>query len=342
VKTYREPVASIEPVNPRKVLEMGGGTLLVSLPKEWTRRNGVRKGATLDVSEISPGKLMVSPMRSGEEKPKEFVVEYPGEGMSQVTNDVTGAYLLGYDIISVAGARTMSRKDRDALKATIRRLVGLEIMDEDSKRMTVQFLLESSAVIPERIVKRMSGLLGGMLREVGEALGRKDSKLLGLVAERDDEVDRLYFLLVRVTRGAVTRPEVAERYGLSPVDLIDYRVLASFLESVGDGVTELSRKLSEAQGPREAFREYAACVADLGEMNDLATQAFISRRAGRPRSINAEVDDLASQISQRLAGLAARAATERTDISEVGGSLQRVSKLLVDVADLAVIAQPVS
>src|SRR5215831_5105716 len=154
---------------------MGGGTLLVSLPKEWTRKDGVKKGGTLDVAEISARKLIVTPIGQAEEKPREYVVEYPGEDFGQVTNDVTGAYLLGYDIIRVVGKKTISREDRGKLKATMARLVGLEIMDEDSKRITVQFLLESSAIVPEKIVRRMSGLFVGMFTDTTEALEKGDN-----------------------------------------------------------------------------------------------------------------------------------------------------------------------
>ena len=329
-------------MNARKVLEMGGGTLLVSLPKEWTRRNGVKKGGTLDVAELSGRKLLIRPIGDSEDKPKELVIDYSGDDFGQVTTDLTGAYLLGYDIIKIQSRRTISREDRARLKATMARLVGLEIMDEDSKNLTLQFLLESSAIIPERIVRRMSGLLDGMLRDTADALSRGDSKLLTLVAERDDEVDRLYFLLVRATRAAVTRPEVAEGYGLSPVDLLDYRVLASFLESVGDAISELSRKLHENKHSKTLFRECASCVMKLKEMNELSTQAFISRRAGRPRTINTNVNALAVEVSERLSTMAKLPEEEGTGVAEILGSLERVSKLLVDVSDLAVITQPVS
>ena len=329
-------------MNARKVLEMGGGTLLVSLPKEWTRKNGIKKGGILEVSELSGRKLLVQPLGGAEAAPKEVVVSYPGDDISQVTNDITGAYLLGYDIIRVDGKRTITREDRAKLKATLGRLVGLEIMDEDSKRMTVQFLLESSAIVPEKIVRRMSGLLEGMLRDTEDALAGKDSKLLALVGERDDEVDRLYFLLVRATRAAVTRPDVSESYGLTPVDLLDYRVLASFLESVGDAVAELSHRLKDGRGSGALYAEYAECVRVLRQMNDLATRAFISRRAGKPRTINAEVSNLAMKISERLAAIAKRFGTQGEGLAETLGSLDRVSKLLVDVSDLAVITQPQS
>jgi phosphate uptake regulator len=327
-------------VQGRKAIEMGKGTILISLPKDWVRRNGIKKGATVGVEELSPRRLMVRPIEGGEDEPRQAVIEYPGDDFSQVTNDLTGAYLLGNDVIKVVGSKVISREDRAQLKATMGRLVGLEIMDEDSKRMTAQFLLEPTAIIPERIVRRMSGLLDGMLKDTAEGLAKGDSKLLALVGERDDEVDRLYFLLVRATRAAIVRPEVAERYGLSPVDLLDYRVLASFLESIGDAVTELSRKLHGRPGSKKLAREYSACVLKLKTMNDLATQGFISRRAGRPRTINKQVNALAQEVTDILGAIAKMPTGDGAGTAETVASLERVSKLLVDVSDLAVITQP--
>jgi len=326
----------------RKAIEMGEGTILVSLPKDWVKKNGVKKGDTLAVEELSPGKLMVRPFHGEESEPKQIAIEYTGEDFGQVANAVTGAYLLGYNIIKLVGTKVITREDRAGIKETIGRLVGLEIMDEDAKRMTMQFLLEPTAIIPERIVLRMSGLLDGMLKDMTEALAKGDAKLLSLVGERDDEVDRLYFLLVRAIRDAIMRPEVAESYGLSPVDVLDYRVLASFLESEGDTIAELSKDLRATRGPTDLSRRYSSCVAKLEQMNDLATQAFLSRRAGTSRTNNAKVNALADEVTESLTSIAQLPASEGNHIVKVLGSLERVSKLLVDVSDLAVTTQPVS
>ena len=165
---------------------------------------------------------------------------------------------------------------------------------------------------------------------------------MGIVGGRDDEVDRLYFLLVRATRAAVVRPEVAETYGLSPVDLLDYRVLASFLESAGDAVSELSLKLREGRAPRQAAKEYVACLRKLREMNGLSTQGFLSRRAGKPRTVNRKIDALSREVTAQLASVAKLWGGDGASTAAVLSCLERVSRLLVDVSDLAVITQQVS
>lgn len=325
----------------RKAIEMGKGTILVSLPKGWVRRNGIKKGADISVEELSPRKILVSPLGEREAEQKQTVIGYDGVDFSEVANDVTGAYLLGYDLISVAGQGGISREGRRVIKEAMERLVGLEILEEDSKKITLQFLLEPTAITPEKIVRRMSGLLDGMLKDTAEALSKRDRRLLALVSERDDEVDRLYFLLVRATRAAIVMPEVAERYGLSPVDLLDYRVLATFLESVGDAVTELSLKFRDGSGLKKVDRGYSKWVTKLKEMNELATQGFLSRRAGRPRKVSKQMNSLAKEVTAGLGAVAKGSKEDGADVAETVASLERVSRLLVDVSDLAVITQQV-
>ena len=330
----------VKPINARKVLEMGGGTFLVSIPKQWAKKNGVTKGSTLAVEELSGTKLMVRPIEHRGEEQRKMVVDYDAGDIAQVLNDVTGAYLLGYDEISIESRKVIPREERSSLKSTVGRLVGLEIMDEDSKRMSLQFLMEPTAIVPEKIVRRISGLLDGMLKDTSEALVRGDSKLLTMVAERDDDVDRLYFLLVRATRAAVVRPEVAEEYGLSPVDLLDYRVLASFLESVGDSVTDLSRKLHGGKGSKRLTRVYIECVQRLKAMNELAARSFISRKSGKTQAANSEMRSLAAEVAQRLVVVGQMPSGEGSLAAETMATLDRIGRLYVDISDLSSVARP--
>ena len=320
----------------RKVLEMGGGTLLISLPKQWATKNRVTKGSTVAVDELSERKLVVQPIGDVPEKSKEIVVEYPKEDLTYVINDVTGAYLLGYDVIRIQGRKLIGREERSKMKSTIGRLIGLEIMDEDSKKITLQFLLEPTAVHPERIVRRMGSIIDGMLRDSAEGVSAKDSRILSLVGERDDEVDRLYFLLVRTIRKATIDPEVAERYRLAPVEVLDLRVLASYLESVGDSVSELSRRLCAEPPRKEVAKAFGGCLRKLIRMQDLALQSFLSRGTSRSRGIYLQVENLAKEISELPVAVAKYPDAKTPGVIEMLGLTERISKLFVDISDLAV------
>src|SRR3989441_2824551 len=321
-------------MNARKVLEMGG-SFLVSIPKDWAKRNRVSKGDTVVVEELSDRRLIVRPIEQSEGAPRVVEVEYPREDLTYVINDVTGAYLLGYDIIRVQGRTVMTREDRARLKSTIGRLIGLEIIDEDSKKMTLQFLLEPTGLTPERIAKRMMGIIEGMVKDTREGVATRDRKVLALVAERDDELDRLYFLLVRAVRTAAMDQEVAQRYALTPVEILDYRVLGSFLESVGDTIAELSRKLAEELPSRDVAGDLIGSLKKLEAMETLTMQSFLARKASRTRGAYLEMASLSNEVNELSTRIARRPEAKGGNTVEVVGLLERASSLFVDISDLS-------
>ena len=320
---------------------MGKGTLLVSIPKGWAKKNKLTKAATVVVEELSERRLIVRPL---EEKAlqEEIVVDYPREDLTYVINDVTGAYLLGYDIIRIQAKSVVTREDRERLKSTIGRLIGLEIMDEDSKKFTLQFMLESTALNPERIAKRMVGIIEGMLKDTREGVAAGDPGILSLVEARDDEVDRLYFLLVRTVRRATIDPQVAERYKLLPVEILDYRVLASFLESVGDTVAELSKRLEEALPRDREANDFVECLKKLEAMQDLAIQSFLTRKASRSRGVYLQIRSLEKEVSELSTKIVRHGDRATHNLVELVGLLERASKIFADIADLSTPTYPTS
>ena len=317
----------------RKVLEMGGGTMLISLPKDWARRNNIVKGGSVIVEETSPRRLLVRPTSNPDDS-RTVLIEYPKENPSYLSNDVTGAYLFGSDVIKIKGDQTISREDRERMKTTIRRLVGLEIMDEDSKSMTIQFLPEHTGVDPVKIVRRMGSLTQGMLRDTSEALSAADEKTLSLIAERDDEIDRLYFLLVRTIRTATIDPEIAERYGLTPVECLDFRVLASFLEGLGDTISEYA-KTSPDLKPLVEVNEAREALEVLGRMEDISVRMFLNRNSDQGRKAHLEVESMQESVSDLSRTIARTKRVPTRTMIDLLSMLERVSKILVDISDLA-------
>jgi len=312
-----------------------GGSFLISIPKDWAKRNGVSKGDTVVVEELSERRLVIRPIEQSEGAPKEVEVDYPREDLTYVINDVTAAYLLGYDIIRVQGRMVMTREDRERLKSTIGRLIGLEIIDEDSKKMTLQFLLEPTGLTPERIAKRMMGIIEGMIKDTGDGVATRDPKVLALVAERDDELDRLYFLLVRAVRTAAMNQDVAQRFALTPVEILDYRVLASFLESVGDTIAELSKKLAEELPSKDVAGDLVGSLKKLETMESLSMQSFLARKVSRTRGAYLQMASLSNEVSELSTRIARRPEAKGGNTVELVGLLERASSLFVDISDLS-------
>ena len=257
-------------------LQRIGSSVLVSLPKEWITRNKLGKGNTVVIEVGRDDSIAVYPSGTEQEEVKEVVVSYPSSYAEGLVNEITGAYLLGYDVIKVKGNSHISYDDREMIKEVIGKMVGLEIVDEDASNITAQFLLDASTLDPEKILKRMSSIVSGMYKDTFSSLTSKDPNLLKIIARRDDEVDRQYFLLVRLIRSAMMDQKLASKLALTNIDILDYRIAANLLESAGDGTVELAKAVTNTDQSKKAG-DLMKAGGLIETIQDVAVRAFANK-----------------------------------------------------------------
>ena len=203
-------------------LQKIGSSILVSLPKEWVDAHNIGKGSQVQI-ETAENSLSIT-AGEGKKLSKEIEIEYPLPSEENIAANITGAYLLGYDVITIRGKSTISVKDREIIRESMRRLVGMEILEEDASNVNGQFLLDETSLNPEKIFKRMSSIAFGMFDETLSALTTGDSTNLQTIPNRDDEINRQYFLLVRFIRSTMVDRRLAGIFNLENIDILDYRI----------------------------------------------------------------------------------------------------------------------
>ena len=73
--------------------------MLVSLPKEWVDANNLVKSSEIEI-ETSQTSLSITANKDSRPS-KEVTISYPLPKEENIVADITGAYLLGYDIIRI-------------------------------------------------------------------------------------------------------------------------------------------------------------------------------------------------------------------------------------------------
>jgi len=144
-------------------LQKIGSSILVSLPKQWVDDHNLVKSSQVQIETLENSLSITE--GEGKKLSKEIEIEYPLSVEENIAANITGAYLLGYDIIKINGKSTISVKDREVIRESMRRLVGMEILDEDASNITGQFLLDETSLNPKTIFKRMSSIALGMFNE---------------------------------------------------------------------------------------------------------------------------------------------------------------------------------
>ena len=264
-------------------LQRIGSSILVSLPKEWIDANKLDKSAQVEI-ETTQNNLSIRTQQS-KRPSKEIEILYPLPKGESIVPNITGAYLLGYDIIKIIGKSPISVTDRESVRGSMRRLVGMEIVDEDATNISVQFLLDETSVNPQKILKRMSSIALGMFSDVVLSLENGDKTNLETIANRDAEINRQYFLLVRLIRSTIMDTRLAGIFNLENIDILDYRIAANTLEIAGDTVVELSQLLLKSDLSKSERKKIHNFAKDIEEIQIKSIDSFISN--DRVLAINA-------------------------------------------------------
>jgi phosphate uptake regulator len=255
-------------------LQRIGSSILVSLPKEWVDANKLDKSAQVEI-EITQNNLSIRTQQS-KRPSKEIEIPYPLQKGEGIVPNITGAYLLGYDIIKIKGKSPISVTDRESIRASMRRLVGMEIVDEDATNISVQFLLDETSVNPQNILKRMSSIALGMFSDVVLSLESGDKTNLETISNRDTEINRQYFLLVRLIRSTIMDTRLAGIFNLENIDILDYRIAANTLEIAGDTVVELAQSLMRSNLTKTEQKKIHNFAKDIEEIQTKSIESFIS------------------------------------------------------------------
>lgn len=318
----------------RKVQRTPGGTFFVCLPKAWAERYGLDKGSVVAVDESTNGRLYIDATYKAHPSPRTIVMK-PSPYLGR---EIVGKYLLGYDVIRIETKDHISFEVRDIVKRAARQLIGLEIVEEDYASIVLQCLLEPSSFPPEKILRREYAITAGMHRDVVNAFVDGNISLAKSVLSRDDEVNRLYFLLVRVLRTIIQNPSLGAKLGVRPIDCLDYRLAANLVETIGDECVHVANKTLELSGKKpsqplaKTFMDFNSLVFKAKED---ALKAFLTGDIVLAENVRA----LGEKISENFQNMEQTIKKEPVEIVAyalaVASVLRQIYEHSVDIADLA-------
>jgi phosphate uptake regulator len=317
----------------RKIQRTSGGTFFVCLPKDWAERNGLDRGTVVSITENAEGTLVINP-KYNVERTLQTAMVTPSPLLDRV---IIEKYLLGFDIIKVQGKDRISPLDRERVKHASTRLVGLEIVEENHSKIVMQCLLEPSTFPPQKILRREYSIVSGVHRDAVTALLEGDVELAKNVVARDTEVNRLYFLLVRVLRTVIQNPGLSEKLGILPIDCLDYRLAASLVESIGDHSASIGEIVINLSGAKIADN-LSELILKLHKVAYAAHESAISavfyHDVSVAESVRAEKEKVESVFHEIETAILDLPAEVGRHLLAVASSIRRIYDNSLDIADL--------
>ncbi|MEM2210915.1 MAG: PhoU domain-containing protein [Nitrososphaerales archaeon] len=230
----------------RRVQRVGSSTLTISIPRDWAKEVGLKRGDIISIKREDDGTLRLIPGILKEPiKVVKCVVDAdkcnrPGE----LTRILVGLYIIGYDTIQIVSKRDLSSEHLEEIRNVTQRLTGLSVVEQTLNQVLMQSFLDPTRFSVEGLLKRIYIITSSMQKAAIRAFKERKLELANEVIYMENEVDKIYWLVVRQLLLVAKNREIGKKIGVEgPLSILGNRVIAKVLEKIGDYSEDLAKNV---------------------------------------------------------------------------------------------------
>ena len=234
----------------RKVIQIANSTQLISLPRKWSLKYGIKKGDEIDVEEDGY-KLLITT----ESVPSKKDVEVDVSGLTPRLADrfMARAYQKGYDTITV-------KYDKPelsiAIQEKVKELLGFEVMEHSKDTVIIKSISAKLDIDFDSSLRKAFLIVIDMADTCLEAFTKDDNKTLENLYHKDFDVNKFcYFCLRFINKGF---------HGGFGTYILYY--LIESLEDVGDEYKALAKYLAKIKTKKKNLIDVISKVNELTKL----------------------------------------------------------------------------
>ncbi|HLG23831.1 MAG TPA: phosphate uptake regulator PhoU [Candidatus Nanoarchaeia archaeon] len=219
----------------RKIVQHGPSTLIISLPSQWVKQHGVRKGDELDVKEqdktliISVDKVIAD---------YSLTQDISGFNSFLLTRFLGRSYQKGYDKLYLIHNNPELLK---AVQEKILELIGYEIIEQNDKNCVIQSISSHIELDFENSLRKAFLIVKQIIENCYDAYKNEDTSTLQNLYLKDIQVNRFcYFCQRQINKEQYVPFEQSQQS-----HVLYY--LIEVLEDLGDTYKKLAQELAASK-----------------------------------------------------------------------------------------------
>lgn len=231
-------------IETRKVQKTGGSSYIISLPKVWIDKHGVKNHDTLGILSQPDGNLLITPQIDTEKmiKIKEIIVD-DFKDDNYLFRILIGAYIMGFSKIVIKSSKKFEPFIRDCIINFTQIAIGPEVVEESNNFIVVKDLLNPTEMPFEKTIKRMYILAHDMHFDAIRSFETGDTDLAKEVIKRDNDIDRLLWLIGRQSHIVLRDIILCQKMGITLEQASHYHSMSKFLERIGDHAVRIAKNV---------------------------------------------------------------------------------------------------
>jgi phosphate uptake regulator len=187
----------------RKVIQIADSTQLVSLPRKWAIKHGIKKGDELEVEE-QLNKIIVSTKKI--EPCKDVEVDISDMDRDSLQFLIRALYKNGYDEIKLKSNTPFiphirlkkELKTIDIISQEISRLPGMDIFSHNEKYCIIKNITDDSPKAIENMLRRVFILILETMNDFHEGFKSNNKSILESIQLKHDNITKFYTYSQRI------------------------------------------------------------------------------------------------------------------------------------------------
>jgi phosphate uptake regulator len=293
----------------RKLVKAGESSHTIALPKQWLDKHGLQKGDDVIVEEEGPALILTPTPRR--RQVREITICSDNKSLGTLQRELTAAYLNNCSTVTITGKNIAHTEVRKMLH----HFVALEVTEQTGTRIVAKDFLNVEELAIDKTLRRMDMMIRSMLEDAAEG---KNADVM-----RDEDINRLYFLLARILRRSIEEPALAQKLGLRGTAILNTWAVMNQLEQLGDAAQRVLELTAHGRS-----KKIISCIKLVHEHYLNAMKAYHDKNAG----IADKVAEKRLAISKQLAELE----------GELAFQLNTMTSLCTDIARAVIDDAPLS
>jgi len=230
----------------RRIQVTGGSSYVITLPKEWIKSLNIKKNDPLGILMQPDGTLLITSKMTQDQthRIKEFDISRIPKP-SYLSRRLIGAYIAGYSSIKIRSPNRMPPEIREVISKFTETTIGQEVVEETDSTIILKDLLNPIEMPFDRTIKRMHIIVKNMQEDAIKALKNKNKTLVTDIISRDNDVDRLHWLVARQHNIIMKNISMAEKMNITIGMSSTCFLISRIIERIGDHVVRISQHMAK-------------------------------------------------------------------------------------------------
>lgn len=228
----------------RKVQMTGGSSYIITLPKEWITSANIKKNDSIGLLKQSDGTLLITSRMNEkqEQKIKKFFINNETEPI-YLLRQLIGAYIAGHNSIEIKSKERIPSSLRASIRKFTQITIGQEVIEETDTTIMIKDLLKPAEMPFNSTIKRMHIIVKNMHEDAIKSLETKNKKIGEEISLRDNDVDRLHWLVARQYNMILQNINLAKKMNITVALTSTYFLISRIIERMGDHVVRIAQNI---------------------------------------------------------------------------------------------------